>query len=156
MSKNGHALLRFFLIERISKDMSKMDIFSLGCCLVGLKVYFKKPLVLRESRISLAAIFVFFFSLGCCLVGLNKNPLVLRESRISLAAIFVFFWGRDFGSFGLSTKESYTIMLYVSLMLLAFLVSASASLVSVHTSPGHKIKHRSNIFGTHTSPRYAH
>ena len=60
-----------------------------------------------------------------------------------------------FGSFGLSTKEPYTIMLC------PLLASALASLVlvsvlaSVHASPWHRIRHRNFIFGAHMSPIYA-
>ena len=37
------------------------------------------------------------------------------------------------------------------------LVSASVlALVSVHTSPWHRVRHRNFIFGTHMPPIYAH
>ena len=49
------------------------------------------------------------------------------------------------GSFGLSTKESYAIMLCGS----SALALASASLASVHTSPGRRIKHKNFIFSIH-------
>ena len=54
-----------------------------------------------------------------------------------------------FGSFGLSTKEPYTIML-------CRWCHWHAS--SVHTSPSHKVRHRNFIFGTHIHicPPYMH
>ena len=48
---------------------------------------------------------------------------------------------RFIGSFGLSTKELYTIVLCPS--------SWALALLSVHTSPSHRIRHRNFIFGTH-------
>ena len=44
------------------------------------------------------------------------------------------------GSFGLSTKEPYTIMLCPLALALA---------LSVHTSPWHRVRHRNFIFGIH-------
>ena len=49
------------------------------------------------------------------------------------------------GSFGLSTKEPYTVMLCPSLASSALVSSAS----SVHTSPWHMVRHRNFIFGIH-------
>ena len=55
----------------------------------------------------------------------------------------------------LSTKEPYTIMLCPPL---ASSVLASASLVSVYTSPCHRFTHKSIIFGRHMHlcPSYMH
>ena len=55
-----------------------------------------------------------------------------------------------FGSFGLSTKEPYTIMLCPS--------SSLASSSSVHTSPWDMVTHRNFILGTHVHicPPYMH
>ena len=58
-----------------------------------------------------------------------------------------------FGSFGLSTKEPYTIMLCPS--------SLASSSSSVHTSPWHMVRHRNFIFGIHMHifpppPPYVH
>ena len=53
-------------------------------------------------------------------------------------------------SFGLSTKEPFTIMLYPSPL---------ALVLSVHTSPWHMVRHRNFIFSTHmhiSLPIYAH
>ena len=57
-----------------------------------------------------------------------------------------------FGSFGLSTKEPYTIMNYLSSLSLALASS------SVHTSPWHRVRHRNFIFGIHIHiyPPYMH
>ena len=48
-----------------------------------------------------------------------------------------------FGSFGLSTKEPYTIMLYPSSLTLALLASLASS------SSVHRVRHRNFIFGIH-------
>ena len=53
-----------------------------------------------------------------------------------------------FGSFGLSTKEPYTIMLCLSS--LALVLSSS----SVHTSPWHRVRHRNFIFGIYMHIKY--
>ena len=49
-----------------------------------------------------------------------------------------------FGSFGLSTKEPYTIMLCASWSLASVL-----ALASVHASPCYRLRHRNFIFGIH-------
>ena len=57
-----------------------------------------------------------------------------------------------FGSFGLSTKEPYTIMLCPSWL------ASSALASSVHISPWHRVRHRNFIFGIlmHICPSYMH
>ena len=56
-----------------------------------------------------------------------------------------------FGSFGLSTKEPYTIMFFVRRALSCIILRHPALAVSssVHTSPIHRFKHRNFILGTH-------
>ena len=63
-----------------------------------------------------------------------------------------------FGSFGLSTKEPYTIMLCPSSLALVSSLALSSLALSVHTSPCHRVRHRNFIFGIHMHicPPYVH
>ena len=72
---------------------------------------------------------------------ISKSNIVLNLCKCTEEAAFV-------GSFGLSTKEPYTMMLCPS----------SLASSSVHTSPWHMVRHRNFIFGIHVHicPPYMH
>ena len=101
--------------------------------------------------------FLKFFFIKIMVPYLKGFTINGRQISLTFPVSFFQFSSIIFGSFGLSTKEPYTILLCPSSLVLVSLASALA-LSSVHTSPWHRIRHRNFIFGIHihTSPPYMH
>ena len=82
--------------------------------------------------------------------SIHFNQSVYEHNFILIyeAKRYVVYSAMRFGSFGLSTKVSYTVMLCPSLSLSVLaLASVSASSLSVYSPPSHMVRHRNIIFG---------
>ena len=86
-------------------------------------------------------------TVSACLLHIIKSPnntLLVYQHEIEENEVF--------GSYGLSTKEPYKIMLCPS----SLVALASLSLLSVHTFPCHRAIHRDFIFCTHMHTHVLH